>query len=464
MPADATTTRPRTPAPPRLIVVGSDLAHRVRTAIDEFPTGHDAHIVAVPSFLAAIGEVGRTGGDAVIGPVTSLQTLATPIADALRHARPGLRLVCVAPIPDDPSNTTPTPRDASRAGFSKPLSPDIQPGELAHALGLSHLQPLTHSTPHPLNPSPSDPATLGDTDLVEAILAGGPILPLAMQLMAQHAQIPGLDFRAAKQTTPDNPHHDDRHTATVAFADQTFGQLSCHQPQHHADAEEPSDEASGATGATGATDTLASWAAWLARWLALDRQLSRYRDLSQRDELTGIWNRRYFNSIFRRILAQAERDRQQVTLLVYDIDDFKLYNDRFGHAAGDEILRETARLMQTSVRDGDVVARIGGDEFAVIFWEPQGPRRPGSRHPEDVLTATRRFQEALSAHRFPKLGDEAPGPLTVSGGLASYPWDGQSPDALLETADQQALRAKRQGKNVITFGPGEQIISTPPKA
>ena len=168
-----------------------------------------------------------------------------------------------------------------------------------------------------------------------------------------------------------------------------------------------------------------------------------------------MWNRRYFNSVFARILQQAERDRQQVTLLVYDIDDFKLYNDRFGHAAGDDILRETARMMQSSVREGDVVARIGGDEFAVIFWEPQGPRRPGSRHPEDVLTATRRFQEALTSHRFPKLGDQAPGPLTVSGGLASYPWDGHTPDALLERADQQALRAKRQGKNAITFGPGE---------
>jgi len=144
-----------------------------------------------------------------------------------------------------------------------------------------------------------------------------------------------------------------------------------------------------------------------------------------------------------------------VTLLVFDIDDFKNYNDRFGHPAGDEILRETARLMQDSVREHDVVARIGGDEFAVIFWDnDQAPRRAHSEHPHDVLKAARRFQQAVYAHKFPKLLDHAPGTLTISGGLASFPWDGRTPEGLLDHADAMALESKRQGKNAITFGPG----------
>ncbi len=145
-----------------------------------------------------------------------------------------------------------------------------------------------------------------------------------------------------------------------------------------------------------------------------------------------------------------------MTLLVFDIDDFKIYNDRYGHAAGDEILRETARLMQSFVREHDVVARIGGDEFAVIFWDAGERRRPNSAHPQSVRHAAERFQKAIYNHSFPKLAHEAPGTLTISGGLASFPWDGRSPEELLERADAMAMKSKRQGKNAITFGPGAQ--------
>jgi diguanylate cyclase (GGDEF)-like protein len=143
-----------------------------------------------------------------------------------------------------------------------------------------------------------------------------------------------------------------------------------------------------------------------------------------------------------------------VTLLVFDIDDFKLYNDKYGHGTGDDVLRETARLMLSVVREHDVVARIGGDEFAVIFWDNEKPRKPHSEHPHDVVAAARRFQDAICSHRFPKLLDKAVGRLTVSGGLASFPWDGRTPDELLDRADAMALQSKRQGKNAITFGTG----------
>ncbi len=201
-------------------------------------------------------------------------------------------------------------------------------------------------------------------------------------------------------------------------------------------------------------EAMEPWAAWASRWLAIRQRIEQLRDLSLRDEQTGAWNRRYFNRFLQRILDRARSERQQVTLLVFDIDDFKLYNDHFGHAAGDDILREAARLMQSVVREHDVVARIGGDEFAVIFWDAEEPRRQGSRHPDDVMRAARRFQQAICAHRFPKLAEDAHGTLTISGGLASYPWDGQTPDELLHKADIMALQSKQQGKNAITLGPG----------
>jgi diguanylate cyclase (GGDEF)-like protein len=143
-----------------------------------------------------------------------------------------------------------------------------------------------------------------------------------------------------------------------------------------------------------------------------------------------------------------------VTVLVFDIDDFKRFNDAYGHGAGDEILTECVRLLSAAVRPTDKVCRIGGDEFAVIFYEPEGPREPDSRHPTSVFDVAERFQAQLRSAQFRKLRDELPGCLTISGGLATYPWDGRTAEELVERADQLALEGKKQGKNVIAIGPG----------
>jgi diguanylate cyclase (GGDEF)-like protein len=191
--------------------------------------------------------------------------------------------------------------------------------------------------------------------------------------------------------------------------------------------------------------------------------MDRLWDLALRDELTGAWNRRYFLRFLRAILDRASRERFRVTLMVFDIDGFKTYNDRFGHAAGDEILRETARLMRSVVREQDVVARIGGDEFAVIFWDAQGPRKPNSQHPVDVRKAAERFQKAIRDQKFPKLLCAVPVSLTISGGLAGFPWDGRTPEELLARADAMAMHCKQQGKNALVFGHGAALIEgTPP--
>lgn len=186
------------------------------------------------------------------------------------------------------------------------------------------------------------------------------------------------------------------------------------------------------------------------------RRTSLLRRLAITDDLTGAFNRRYFMHFARQLLNRARRERFRVTLLVYDIDDFKTYNDRFGHAAGDEILRETAGMMKKITRRHDLVARIGGDEFAVLFWDAGQPRQPNSQPPQTAYALTDRFRQAVTSHQFQSLGPSATGVLTISGGLASFPWDGADIDQLLARADEALLRAKADGKNLIYLvGGGE---------
>jgi diguanylate cyclase (GGDEF)-like protein len=207
------------------------------------------------------------------------------------------------------------------------------------------------------------------------------------------------------------------------------------------------------TSAAARAGDLAPWAQWLAQWLSLDAAYREYRLLAYRDDLTGAWNRRYLKRFLSDVIGEARERRRPITVMVFDIDDFKRYNDAFGHDAGDVILCETVALLESVIREGDRVCRIGGDEFAVVFADLE-PREGGSTLPASVEQLARRFQAQVSAMRFPKLGLEAPGTLSISGGLATFPWDGDDPGALLRLADQRALESKRRGKNHLTFGPG----------
>jgi len=274
---------------------------------------------------------------------------------------------------------------------------------------------------------PSETETLGDIDLVNAILQRSEQLPrLAVRLIAQ--QTGWTDIALHRKPTI----VDDASAATVTHGDATLGML---------------------TSANATARELKPWADWIGYWLALDASQRRHRLLAYRDDLTGAWNRRYFNDFLDDALHRARDARLPVTVMVFDIDDFKQYNDKYGHEAGDEILIEAVRLMQSVIRKSDRVCRIGGDEFAVIFVDFEGPRAAGSSHPETVSAIARRFQEQVCTMRFAKLGKEAPGLLTISGGLATFPWDGSSPEQMLHLADQRALQSKRAGKNVLTFGP-----------
>jgi diguanylate cyclase (GGDEF)-like protein len=163
----------------------------------------------------------------------------------------------------------------------------------------------------------------------------------------------------------------------------------------------------------------------------------RQRDIANRDPLTGVGNRREFDATLHAELAarggprggRREADESPLALLILDLDDFKGINDRYGHQVGDTVLRDAAVRVQSMLRSTDTLARIGGDEFAVIA--------PGARS-ENAVSIAEAIRTAVSAHDPATPG---PGP-SVSVGWAVFPEDGEDFEGLMHRADQRMLELK----------------------
>ena len=191
---------------------------------------------------------------------------------------------------------------------------------------------------------------------------------------------------------------------------------------------------------------------------SIEKRMRYLERLATTDDLTGLKNRRYIREFARQIIERARHSAGRVTLLVFDIDNFKHYNDVYGHSTGDEILKQAAILMRRCCRPHDVVGRIGGDEFAVVFWddphdsspEAQRDRRQAeAEHPSEPVFVARRFQKEFGHAELNLLGPEGEGVLTISGALARFPRDGTTVQELFERADAALLEVKRSGKNRI---------------
>ncbi|MEO9174860.1 MAG: diguanylate cyclase, partial [Gaiellales bacterium] len=190
--------------------------------------------------------------------------------------------------------------------------------------------------------------------------------------------------------------------------------------------------------------------------LALAEQSRAEADLASRtDPLTGLANRRHFAERLDGALA-GTRPGQALGLLLLDIDHFKRTNDTYGHAAGDAVLREVARQLSQVVRSGDIVARIGGEELAVVM--------PGGGKPEVLQAAGERVRTLVAAATVTH--DDCEVPFTVSVGAASS-LDAQTADSLLAAADRAMYAAKRRGRDrVCLFSEliGDDFLAEVPEA
>ena len=162
--------------------------------------------------------------------------------------------------------------------------------------------------------------------------------------------------------------------------------------------------------------------------------------LAQFDPLTGLPNRALLSDRFTQMIVLARRRSAPLGVLFIDLDDFKLVNDTQGHAAGDELLKETARRLLASVRQGDTVARISGDEFAVILGD--------MARADDAALVAQKIIDKLG-EGFTIRGQEVF--VTASIGIATFPADGADAESLLGAADAAMYRAKQAGRNAFQF-------------
>jgi len=174
---------------------------------------------------------------------------------------------------------------------------------------------------------------------------------------------------------------------------------------------------------------------------ALLRRTRTLRELAASDPLTGLANRRAFGQRLVEEVARARRQGTALTLAMLDLDEFKAYNDREGHQAGDALLAAAARLVRCEARATDVAARYGGDEFALLLPDT------GLEQAELLLD---RIRGAVARHAFDLPGLPRRGGLTLSAGVAALDGTGQGAEALVRSADEALYRAKAGGKNRVS--------------
>ena len=169
--------------------------------------------------------------------------------------------------------------------------------------------------------------------------------------------------------------------------------------------------------------------------LEADRANTRWRDLSLTDELTGAYNRRYFDLRLSEEIARAKRSGHPLCLMLLDVDHFKDVNDRHGHDAGDAVLKEICRIIQGQSRAATTLCRYGGDEFAILLPETAWT---------GALVYGDRIRTSVNRATFPHAE-----PVTISIGLGAFPDDATSADDLFKAADTSLYAAKAGGRNRV---------------
>jgi diguanylate cyclase (GGDEF)-like protein len=177
----------------------------------------------------------------------------------------------------------------------------------------------------------------------------------------------------------------------------------------------------------------------LALQNAMKKELLEYASL---DDLTGLYNRRYFTQWFETEMRRAKNYLLPLSLFMFDIDHFKAVNDTHGHVAGDLVLKKLGHVIRHHTRSSDLVARYGGEEFVVIMT---------SSSKEQALIYANNLRENIAVTKISIPGVEYPIGVTISGGVASFPIDGDSTSDLIHAADHALYGAKRKRRNEVVL-------------
>lgn len=183
----------------------------------------------------------------------------------------------------------------------------------------------------------------------------------------------------------------------------------------------------------------------LAEMSGLEREMKRAQiqlaEMSTRDELTGLYNRRYFVESLEREVARAKRYKRNLGFCMIDLDKFKDINDTYGHLAGDVVLSTIGRMFDEHFRQGDLICRYGGEEFAVILPDTSL---------KSAMIVCERLRKKVSSHRFKHNSSDFP--ISISIGIALYNnLAHSSPVELVSAADQALYQAKKEGRNSVRF-------------
>jgi diguanylate cyclase (GGDEF)-like protein/PAS domain S-box-containing protein len=157
-----------------------------------------------------------------------------------------------------------------------------------------------------------------------------------------------------------------------------------------------------------------------------------------RDSLTGLYNRRFLDETLTRELSRAERDKYSVSVVMLDLDHFKMFNDTYGHDVGDMMLKQLGKLLASQVRAGDIACRFGGEEFVVVM--PKASLSVAKQRANDWRM---KFESQILIHNGEVLN------ATLSAGVAVYPVHGTSGDEIIRKADQAMYAAKAAGRNLV---------------
>lgn len=169
---------------------------------------------------------------------------------------------------------------------------------------------------------------------------------------------------------------------------------------------------------------------------------ARLAQLAVTDGLTGLYNHRHFHERLALEIERSGRNGLPLALFMIDVDHFKKYNDRHGHPAGDEVLRQVARLLADGRRVNDFCARYGGEEFAIVLVDT--PKLTAAQVAE-------KLRQRILEHPFPNESSQPGGQLTVSIGVAAFPDDAGDAEALVRCADAALYRAKAAGRNCVVL-------------